>query len=194
LPEDPRPAVGEITLLLEAWGRGDRDAFDRAYALVYAELRALARRQLWGRPPGGTLTPTALVHEAYLKLVDRTRAAVNDRRHFLALAGRAMRQIAVDCARQRAAGKRGGGLANLALDEGLLPVEERAREVLALDEALTRLELLDPRLGHTVELRFFGGLSVEETAEVLESSPRTVKRDWQKARAFLFQALQAKGA
>jgi len=159
------------------------------FPLVYEELRALARGQLRRHPAGETLRPTALVHEAYLKLVDQTRVKLNDREHFFALAARAMRQILVDHARRQSAGKRGGNAAHTSLSQDETPVELRAVEMLALNDALTRLECVDCRLARVVELRFFGGLSVEETAASLDLSPRTVKRDWRKARAFLYTAI-----
>jgi RNA polymerase sigma factor (TIGR02999 family) len=177
---------GEFTRLLILWRRGEPGTLDRLFPLVYDELRRLARRQLGRRGSGSTLSTTALVHEAYLKLVDHTRVEVQDRRHFFALAARAMRQIIVDSARRRSAGKRGGGSPDAVLDEQVVAGTERSAEVVAVEEALTRLEGLDPRLGKVVEMRFFAGLSVEETAEALEISPRTVKREWQKARAFLY--------
>ena len=180
---------GQVTELLEAWRAGDGDAANRLFSLVYRELRGMARRQLRGRAPGQTLATTALVHEAYLKLVDRSRAAYNDRGHFFAVASRAMRQILVDHARSRAAQKRGGRVHKTSLDEERVPVEERAAEIVALDAALTTLADLDPRLVKVVEMRFFGGLSLEEVAEALQVSPTTVKRDWRKARVFLHHEL-----
>jgi len=179
---------GEITDLLHAWGHGEPTAFDRLFALVYPQLQGLARAQLSFRRDG-TLSPTGLVHEAYLKLVDRSELRIEDRGHFFALAARVMRQVTVDLARQRAAQKRGGGAARLPLEEAAVAVEERAGEILALDEALARLEALDPRLARIVEMRFFAGLSIEETADTLDLSPRSVKRAWQRARAFLFREI-----
>jgi RNA polymerase sigma factor (TIGR02999 family) len=176
--------------LLGSWRAGNRDAFDRLFSLVYEELRILARRQL--RRAGGspTLATTALIHEAYIKLAQRSRASAEDRHHFFALAAKAMRHILVDHARRRGAFKRGaavqGGMPEEPADSAAL----QAAELVEVDRALTRLEGLDPRLGQIVEMRFFGGLSVEETAEALAISPRTVKRDWSKARAFLFDELR----
>jgi len=183
-----KPA-GEITRLLIDWREGRSEAPGELFPLVYGELRKLARGQLRRHPAGETLRPTALVHEAYLKLVDQTRVRVNDREHFFALAARAMRQILVDHARRRSARKRGGDAIRTTLSEEDTPVEIRAIELLTLDHALTRLESLEPRLAEVVELRFFGGLSVEETAAALDLSSRTVKRDWRKARAFLYTAI-----
>jgi RNA polymerase sigma factor (TIGR02999 family) len=148
----------------------------------------LARRQL-ARGASKTLQTTAVVHEAYVKLVDSSGLRFADRGHFYAVASKAMRQILVDRARRRAAQKRGGDRVRVDLDENRVPIEERAAEILAVDQALTRLEKLDPRLVRIVEMRFFTGLSVEETAEAVESSPSTVKRDWKKARAFLYREL-----
>jgi len=180
---------GEITRLLVRWRSGEAEALNRLFPLVYDGLRDLARRQLRRGGRGQTLGTTALVHEAYLKLVDHTHVELRDRGHFFSLAARAMRQIIIDDARRRMAGKRGGGERRLSLDEAALSVGDAAAEMLAVDEALKRLEALDERMGRLVELRFFGGLSVEETAESLDVSPRTVKRDWQKARAFLYREL-----
>lgn len=179
----------DVTRLLGEWREGDREAANRLFPLVYRELRALAHRQLARCGPRDSLVTTALVHEAYLKLIDRSRASFNDRGHFFAVAARAMRQILVDQARKRASAKRGGGAFKVTLDEGKVPLGERAAEVLALDEALSRLERLEPRLAQIVDLRFFAGLSVEETASVVGISPRTVKRDWQRARLFLHREL-----
>lgn len=186
--ESKQPA-GEITRLLIAWRDGSPGAHGELFPLVYDELRNLARGQLHRRPAGETLRPTALVHEAYLKLVDQTRVRVNDREHFFALAAKAMRQILVDHARRRSAQKRGGGAVRTTLNENETPVELKSAEMLALDDALSRLESLEPRLAQVVELRFFGGLTVEEVGGALDLSSRTVKRDWRKARAFLYTAI-----
>lgn len=188
--DEATPDPGEITRLLVSIGQGDRPALNQLFPIVYAELRRLAHRQLARIRPGDTLQTTALVHEAYLKLLGTARPEWNDRRHFFAVASRAMRQISVDYARTRAAQKRGGDVSALTLDEQLLSIPERAYELVLLDDALTELESLSERPARVVELRFFGGLSVEETAAVMDVSERTVKREWQKARAFLFDALQ----
>lgn len=190
----PPAPPGEITRLLASARRGDADAVHRLVALVYEDLRTLARRQLRWRRPDQTLSTTALVHEAYLRLVDQREAGWHDRSHFLSVAALAMRQILVDAARRRAAGKRGGGRIRIALDELAMRGEEPAAEalaveILALDAALTTLAGFDERLGKLVELRFFAGLTEEETARVLGTSERTVRRDWRKARAFLLDAL-----
>lgn len=183
---------GEITRLLAAARQGDASAMDRLMVLVYDELRAIAHRQLRRRRPGQTLDTTALVHEAYLKLVDPGGAAWQERHHFFAVAAVAIRHILVDAARRRAARKRGGEAVRVTFDS-LLPVRQDlsadAVDLLALDDALTSLAALNERLSRLVELRFFAGLTEEETAEVLGTSERTVRRDWRKARAFLFHAL-----
>ena len=183
----------EISVLLEAWRDGDSDAPKRLFPLVYRELRGVAHRQLARRPPVDSLATTGLVNELYLRLVDQQRAKFKDRGHFFAIASTAMRQILVDHARKRMTKKRGGELRRTTLDEGRASVEERAAEVVALDHALKELEQLEPRLSRMVELRFFGGLSVVETAETLDLSTATVKRDWRKARAFLHDAIGQEG-
>jgi RNA polymerase sigma factor (TIGR02999 family) len=189
----PVSGPGDVTRLLSAARNGERPALDALFARVYEELHALAHHQLAGRDAGGTLSGTVLVHEAYLKLVDGAPVHYRDRRHFFAVAARAMRQIVLDSARRARAHKRGGDVIRVALDDSHVPNGARhdadAAELIALDDALTELEQLSARLARIVELRFFAGLSVEETAEVLDISPRTVKREWRKARAFLFQAL-----
>ena len=177
------------TQLLADWRLGSREALDALFALVYEDLRARAHRLLQSQPPGLTLSTTALVHESYLKLIRSERLSVQDRAHFLALAAQAMRQVLVSYARSHGAEKRGGGTHPLELDEELLLSNERAEQILALDEALQRLALLNDRLSRTVELRFFGGLTLEETADALSVAPSTVKLDWQKARAWLYREL-----
>lgn len=186
-------ATGEVTRLLAAARQGDGSAMHRLVPLLYDELRARARRELRRRRPGRTLTTTALVHEAYLKLVGRD-ADFRDRSHFLAVAALAMRHVLVDAARRRVAKKRGGEEVRITFDELRLGQEEpgteaRAVEILAVDRALTSLAALDERLSRLVEMRFFGGLTEEEVAEVMGISERTVRRDWRKARAFLFHSL-----
>jgi RNA polymerase sigma factor (TIGR02999 family) len=192
-PGDGAPQVAAITELLRAVEGGDKAARDRLFAVVYAELRGLARGQLRRIPVRDTLSTTALVNETYLKLAGDRVWTARDRSHFFALATRAMRQILVDHARRRARQKRGGGLAPVSLNEALLPAPDRAEELLALDAALLRLEAMDAELAQIVEWRFFAGLSVEEVAELLAISDRTVKRHWRAARAFLFQELQSQG-
>jgi RNA polymerase sigma factor (TIGR02999 family) len=187
---NPAPARGEITALLAQLRAGDRTALDRLFPLVYSELRDRAHWQLERHRPGDTLDTVGLVHEVYLKLTDSARQSYNDRIHFYAVASRAMRQILVDYARQRMAEKRGGGARPVSLDPADLASPARAEELVALDGALDELAGMNERLARTVELRFFAGLSVEETAEVMGVSPRTVKRDWQAARAFLFHQVR----
>jgi RNA polymerase sigma factor (TIGR02999 family) len=187
-------STGEITGLLAAARQGDGEATHRLMTLVYDELRSMARRQLRHWRQGQTITTTALVHEAYLKLVDHGGATWEDRSHFFSVASLAMRHILVDSARRRVSKKRGGEDVRIPLDElrlggEALDAEARAVEVLAIDRALTSLSTLNARLSQLVELRFFAGLTEEETAEVMGTSERTVRRDWRKARAFLFQAL-----
>jgi RNA polymerase sigma factor (TIGR02999 family) len=189
---DPHPAAsphGEITQLLEACSSGERDAFDRLIPLVYGDLRAIAHLRLVSERPDHTLNTTAIVHEAYVKLVDQATATWRDRAHFFAVAARVMRHILIDYARERTAEKRGGGALHLPLDEDLAGEEPRMVELLALDEALSRLGQKDARLERVVECRFFGGMSMQETAETLGSSLRTTERDWKRARAYLYQAL-----
>jgi RNA polymerase sigma-70 factor, ECF subfamily len=183
---DPAGSPGEITRLLAEAGGG---ALDRVFALVYEELRHQAHRRRAFRRPDETLSTTALVHETYLKLMGAENREWRDRGHFFALAARAMRQILIDDARRRTAGKRGAGEVPAVLDEERIGFASRAEDLLALDVALDRLTALDQRLGRLVELRFFAGLSVEETAAALDLSPRTVKRDWRRARAFLYDSL-----
>jgi RNA polymerase sigma factor (TIGR02999 family) len=179
---------GDITELLVAARGGDPQALERLVPLVYDELRIIARQRL-GPRAHATLDTTALVHEAYLRLCDQTRLRLNDRRHFYAVASLAMRQIIVDYARRRGALKRAGGLRRVELDEAELQVNDQAQEILSLHEALERLSKVSERLARVVEMRFFGGLSVEEVADVLEVDARTVKRDWRKARALLLADL-----
>ncbi|HEV8600515.1 MAG TPA: ECF-type sigma factor [Gemmatimonadales bacterium] len=178
------------TQLLAEWRQGSREALDALFSLVYEDLRARAHRLLQGQPTGLTLSTTALVHESYLKLIRSERLSLQDRAHFLALAAHAMRLVLVSYARGHGAEKRGGGATPLELDEELVLSNERAEQLLALDEALERLARLNDRLSRTVELRFFGGLTLEETAEALRVAQSTVKLDWQKARAWLYRELR----
>jgi len=180
-----------LTELLLALREGQAGAVDRLYPLVYEELRRIAHRAIRGERTGHTLGTTGLVHEAYLGLVDQTRLEYRDRAHFYGIAARAMRHILVDYARRHGAAKRGGNLRAIPLDEAILAVEDRADALLALDEALGELERLDPRLGQVVQCRFFGGLTEEETGEVLGVTARTVRRDWLKAKGWLYQHLSA---
>src|SRR5262245_46127116 len=180
---------GDVTALLNAWGDGDRAALDELIPLVYDSLRRLAHRELRHERPDGTLGTTGLVHEAYLRLVDQTRARLTGRAHFLGLAAQMMRRVLVDEARRRHAHKRGSGRPRIPLDEAPEPSVAQDGALLLLDDALTRLEAFDPRLGRVVELHYFGGLTFEETAGVLELSTTTVWRDWNAARAWLHDAL-----
>jgi RNA polymerase sigma factor (TIGR02999 family) len=186
-PPEPRPEA--VTALLRAAEAGDRTALDRVFSVLYDELRAIAHRQLRQAPSGETLSTTGLVHEAYLKLSRGAGWSAKDRSHFFALSARAMRMILIDQARARVSEKRGSGLRPLDLEDVQIPVEERAAELLALDEALDKLGGVDEELARLVEWRFFAGLSLEEIAEISGRSVRTVKRHWQTARAFLFQEL-----
>jgi len=179
----------ELTLWLEASRRGEAGALDRAFAAVYDELQTLAHAQLRHLRPGDTVSTTVLVHEAYLRLARAGELAIETRRHFFALAAQAMRRILVDYARARGAAKRGGPAGTLALEGSEVPVAALADEMLALDRALDRLGELDERQARIVEWRFFGGLSEEEIAEALAVTSRTVRREWTKARAFLYRDL-----
>jgi len=188
------PTLGEITQLLIDLGKGDRDAEARLIPLVYDELRRLANRYMRGERPDHTLQPTALVHEAYLRLIEQERVAWRNRAHFFGVAAKLMRRILVDHARARLTAKRGAAQPAVQLEDGLVFAEERSGEFVALDEALQRLAQFDPRLERIVELRFFGGLPVEETAEVLGISTRTVKRDWNAAKMWLHGEMKQKAA
>ena len=178
------PAPHEVTGLLKRWSEGDESARERLMPLVYDKLRQLAHQHMRREKPGHMLQTTALVHEAYLRLIDQSQVHFENRAHFFGIAARLMRQILVDDARRRKGAKRGGGMASVALDEASNLAPEEAANVLALDEALTLLAEKDRRQSEIVELRFFGGLSVEETAEVLKVSPQTVMRDWRLARVW----------
>ncbi len=187
------PDAHEVTQILREWNSGT-DAQARLMPLVYDELRRLAQRFLRRERADHTLQPTALVNEAYLRLVDQSRVEWQDRAHFYGVAAQVMRRILIDHARAHASEKRGGGSGpRLSLDEALLQPEERAAELLALDEALKLLHETDERKGRVVELRFFGGLSVKETAEVLGVHTATVERDWVVAKAWLYRELAGKG-
>jgi len=186
-------ATREVTALLVAWEGGDPEALERLLPLVYDELRRIGERQLRGER-GQTLQPTAVVHEAYLRLVDQSRANWQNRSQFYAVAARMMRRVLVDHARHRDRVKRGAGAPRISLDDGLDALDTPAAPVdlvdlIDLNDALERLGQLDAEQARLVELRFFGGLTIEETAEVLGSSPATVKRDWASARAWLYREL-----
>lgn len=179
--------MDDITALLVAWGRGDEAALQQLIPLVHRELHQIARRCLKGERPGHTLQPTALVNEAYLRLVDVRRVNWKNRTHFLAMSARLMRRVLVDFARARQSQKRGG--MKVSLDEAHGGSTERGQDLVALDEALTTLSSIDERKARVIEMRFFGGLTVEESAAVLDVSRETVLRDWRLARAWLMQEL-----
>jgi RNA polymerase sigma factor (TIGR02999 family) len=181
--------AGLVTQLLIGVRAGDRAALDRVFTLVYEELHARAHRQLAQSYGARTLSTTALVHETFLKLSAADRPAWEDRRHFFGVAARAMRQIIVDQARRRLAHKRGGHAQRLDIADVDVPIEERAEELLALDAAVEKLERENPRLAEVVNLRFYAGLSVEDAARTIDTSERTVKRDWRLARAYLYGEL-----
>jgi RNA polymerase sigma factor (TIGR02999 family) len=184
---------GDVTRLLLQWNRGDAAALERLIPLVAGELRRLAAHHLRRERAGHTLQPTALVNEAYLRLVDSRGMAWQDRAHFFGIASRLMRQILVEHARRRMSGKRGGGARQVTLEEWVAVEHPRAVDVLALEEALGRLAAIDARKAPVVELKFFGGLSVEETAEVPGVSAGTALRDWAMARAWLLRELGGGG-
>lgn len=182
----------DVTQLLLDWSNGDQQALDQLLPLVYDELHRLAEHYMRRERPDHTLQPTALVHEAYLRLIDQQRVRWRNRAHFFAIAAQAMRRILVDHARRHQARKRGSGQ-RVPLDEARAVPSLPEMDLVALDEALTRLAEFDPRQSRIVELRFFGGLSIEETASVLQLSPATVKREWQLAKAWLYRALTGEG-
>jgi RNA polymerase sigma factor (TIGR02999 family) len=180
--------VPEVTQLLIAWSRGDERALEQLMPLVYQELRRLARRYMARESPGQTLQATALVHEAYLRLIEQRLVSWQNRAHFYAISAQMMRRILVDRARARHFEKRGGEAPRISLDEALV-CQEREPNLVALDDALKSLAVLDPRKSRVVEMRYFGGLSVEESAEVLKVSPDTVMRDWKLAKVWLLREL-----
>jgi len=179
-----------VTELLRDWRTGDGPRSERLLGLLYGELKRIAHRQLARERPGHTLQTTALVHEAYLRLVDHTRMQWQDRAHFFAVSAQVMRRILVDHARRRNV-KRGRGLRRVSLEEAILVGGDRPTDLAALDDALTSLAERDPRKAQVVEMRFFGGLSVEESAEVLGVSPVTVMREWRTAKAWLYRELSS---
>jgi RNA polymerase sigma factor (TIGR02999 family) len=183
------PPSEEVTQLLIAWSNGDRSALDQLMPIVYAELQQMARRYMSRQSPGHILQTTALIHEAFLKLVNQPEKHWQNRAHFFSVASQAMRHILVDYARSRRYDKRGGGARLVSLDEAVVVSEERAAELVALDDALEALARVDPRKSRIVEMRYFGGMSVEETADVLEVSVDTVMRDWRLAKTWLLREL-----
>ncbi len=184
-----------VTRLLQDWGNGDQQALERLTPLVYGELKRLAARYLRRERPDHTLQSTALVHEAYLRLIDQRSVHWQNRAHFFGVAAQLIRRILVDYARNRNAAKRGAGACKLSLDDVVeAPRMERNLDLVALDDALEALARIDPQQSRIVELRFFAGLSIEETAEVLRISPATVKRDWTAAKAWLYRDLTGRAA
>jgi RNA polymerase sigma-70 factor, ECF subfamily len=188
--DDPaqKPLIGEVSGLLRAWGDGDRGALDKLTPIVYDELHRLARHYMRGERPGHSLQTSALVNEAYMRLVDYKGMKWQNRAHFFAVSSQLMRRILVEHARRHNL-KRGGGVQHVSLDETAIVGDDRPADLIALDDAMVELARLDPRKVQVVEMRFFGGLSVEETAEVLQVSPVTVMRDWSTAKAWLYREL-----
>ncbi len=184
-----KPSPEDITGLLIAWSGGDRAALDRLMPLVYQELRRLARRQMRRERPGDTFQTTALVNEAYLRLVDYERVQARDRSHFLSIAAQAMRRILIERARSRRTDKRGSNPQRVSLEDAANVSDERATELVALDDALRVLAAIDPRKSQLVELKYFGGLTIEETADVLGVSTPTVERDWRTAKIWLHREI-----
>jgi RNA polymerase sigma factor (TIGR02999 family) len=185
----PTPASHEVTQLLKAWCEGDLTALDRLMPLVYGELRRIAGHYMRRERAGHTLQTTALINEAYVRLVDASQIRWQNRAHFLGISARLMRQILVDFARERGYQKRGGGMHQLSFDEALKIGQQRDEDLVALDEALSALAQVDQRKSQVVEMRFFGGLSEKEIAETLRVSPETIRRDWRMAKAWLLQWL-----
>jgi RNA polymerase sigma-70 factor, ECF subfamily len=189
-----KPQQHEITQLLAEWSDGNQSALDELYPLVYEELHKLARRYMSREKKGHTLQTTALINEAYVRLVDQRNVHWANRSHFFAISAQIMRRILIDHARRHAYAKRGGGAQQVSLEEVAIVATEKSAEILRLDEALTTLAKMDPRRSHVVELRYFGGLSNEEIAGVLNVSENTVTRDWNLARAWLHQQLTGSAA
>ena len=183
------PSPQEITQLLVKWGEGDQKVLSRLMPLVYQELRLLARHYFRRERPDHTLQVTALIHEAYLRLIDQRKVDWQNRSHFFGIAAQLMRRILVDHARQQKAAKRGEGHRPLALDEAIQVSDQMNPDLINLDDALKRLEKIDPRQSQIVELRFFGGLSIDKTAQALGNSPATVKREWHLARVWLYDQI-----
>lgn len=184
------PSPQEITQWLVAWSHGDQAALEKLMPLVYSELHRMAKRYMERENPGHTLQTTALINEAYLRLADQPEARWQNRAHFFGFAARVMRHILVDYARARHRMKQGGDVQRVSLEEAAVVSQEPAAELVALDDALSALAAVDARKSRVVELRYFGGLSVEEAAEVLKVSPVTVMRDWSMAKAWLYRALR----
>lgn len=189
---DPTPNPTQVTRLLLRWRDGDENAFDALIPLVYDQLRILARSRLQSERPDHTLQPTALVHEAYVRMLGRDRTRWQSRAHFFAVAALVMRRVLIDHARGHQRQRRGAGAVKVELDEALLPSTQPPADLLALDEALQRLERHDPRKARVVQLRYFGGLTLDEVADVLQVAQVTVVRDWRLARAWLLRELMQK--
>ena len=187
--KDPAPSPHEITQLLAEWSNGNQTALDKLYPLVYDELHRMARRYMNRERKGHTLQTTALINEAYVRLVDQKHVHWENRAHFFAISAQIMRRILIDHARSHAYAKRGGGAQKVSLDETAIIADDPAADLLLLDEALNRLAEMDPRRSQVVELRYFGGLNNEEISGVLKISENTVTRDWNMARAWLYQEL-----
>jgi len=189
-----QPPAADVTHLLVAWSEGDESALGRLVPLVESELRRLARHYMRRERSGHPLQTTALINEAYLHLIDSSRVRWQNRAHFFGVSAQVMRRVLVDMARARGALKRGGDVAHVPLDEGMGARLDRDPDLVALDEALTAFAAIDPRKARMVELRYFGGLTVEEAAEVLQVSPETVKRDWKLAKVWLMRWLTSPGS
>ena len=187
------PSPNEVTQLLVAWGNGDQEARDQLMPLVYAELHRLAHRHIKRERPGHTLQTSALVNEAFVRLVDQREVQWQSRGHFFSIAAQMMRRILVDYARKRRFAKRGGNQLQVTLNEDIVAAKQRSADVILLDDALKQLAEVDERKSKVVELKFFGGLSIEETAETLGVSPGTVMRDWTLAKAWLRRAMSKNG-
>ena len=187
----PTISPQDITQLLADWGKGDKSALEKLMPFIHSELRQIARRQMSQERPGHTLQATALINEAYLKLLGQERFEWHNRAHFFAVCAQIMRHILIDHARAHARDKRGGGAIKVSLNDADAAVMggEKVEQLMALEDALRSLERVDPQKGRIVELRYFGGLSIEETAEVLNISPRTVRREWQRSKAWLYRMI-----
>ena len=188
-PVSDEASSENLTRLLVDWGNGDAQALERLVPLVYRDLRRLARRYLRSEPPGHTLQSTALVHEAYLRLIDQRNTHWQNRAHFFGISAQLIRRILVDHARARKAGKRGGNAAKIQIDDSVAAHESQGLDLVVLDDCLKTLSGIDPQQARVIELRYFAGLTVEETAEVMHVSPTTVKREWRLARAWLHREI-----
>lgn len=189
----PTISPQDVTRLLADWSKGDRSALEKLFPVVQTELRRIARYQMSHERPGHTLQATALVNEAFLKLAGQDQFEWHDRAHFYAVCAQVMRHILIDHARAHARDKRGGGAIQVSLSEVAMMGAEQAGDFVALDEALRALDIVDPQKGRIVELRYFAGLSIDETAEVLKISPRTVRREWRRAKAWLYRMICEEG-